>query len=185
MWLVSCWDFSISVWKVFYLNHSWHRKEVHKQSFHSIWSIKLLPGTALDRLSTNSTRTAEKKKKHFNFLVPMAGVYTTTPMSHNKVNCEWHQLIRNNILWVVSECPSGSWSCSVQESDDAVDVWTAEPWVSQVFEKASFIPGGVTSHRKLERHEKIVGFPKAFTNRIDLVDQILQTDDAMFTWGTR
>lgn len=92
MWLVSCWDFSISVWKVFYLNHSLHRKEVHKQSFHSIWSIKLLPGTALDRLSTSSTRTAEKKKKHISIFLSQWPEFTrphpwaTTKLIVNGIN---------------------------------------------------------------------------------------------------
>lgn len=70
---------------------------------------------------------------------------------------------------------------SVQLPDDRIDICAAEARVSQVLQKAGFVPGSVTSHREPERQQEVVGGPEAFSDSVDLMDQVLQTDDAVFT----
>lgn len=76
-------------------------------------------------------------------------------------------------------------SSSVQLPDDGVNVRAAKAGVPQVLEEPGSVAGGVASHRQLERQQEIVGGPEAFANRVDLVDEVLQADDAVFSCGPR
>lgn len=69
---------------------------------------------------------------------------------------------------------------SVQLPDDGVYVCAAESGFPEVLEEARLVPGGVTGHRQLERHQEVVGFPEGLADRVKLVNQVLQTDNATF-----
>lgn len=70
----------------------------------------------------------------------------------------------------------------VQQSDDGVNVCATKSRVSQVLEESSLIPGSVTRHWQLEWQQEVAGSLEALTNWVDLVNKVLQTDDALFTW---
>lgn len=71
--------------------------------------------------------------------------------------------------------------CSVQLSDDGVDIRTAESGISKVFKETGFVSGSMTRHRQPERQQEVVGRAEALANRVDFMDQVLQADDAMFS----
>lgn len=70
---------------------------------------------------------------------------------------------------------------SVEQSDDGVDVCPTETRVSQVFQESSFVSGSMPRYRQPERQQKVVGGHKALADGVYFMDQVLQTDDAMFT----
>lgn len=87
-------------------------------------------------------------------------------------------------------CPksASSSSCfcnSVELPDDGVNVCAAEAGVPQVLEQAGFVAGSVTSHRQLKRYQEVVGGLEVLAHRVDLVDEVLQADDAVFACGPR
>lgn len=69
--------------------------------------------------------------------------------------------------------------------DDGVNVRAAKAGVPQVLEEPGSVAGSVASHRQLERQQEIVGGPETFANRVDLVDEVLQADDAVFSCEPR
>lgn len=70
-------------------------------------------------------------------------------------------------------------------SDDGVNVRAAKAGVSQVLEEPGFVAGSVASHRQLEWQQEIVDSSETFANRVDLVDEVLQADDAVFSCEPR
>lgn len=72
------------------------------------------------------------------------------------------------------------WS-SVQEPNNGVNLRAPESRTSQVFKKARFVLGGVAGDGQLERQQKVVGGLEALPDGVDLVDEVLQADDALLT----
>lgn len=70
---------------------------------------------------------------------------------------------------------------SVQQPNNAVNVRATKPRVSQVFEKSCLIPGTVARDRQPEWQQEVAGSPETLPHRVDLMDEVLQTDDAVFT----
>lgn len=73
-------------------------------------------------------------------------------------------------------------SFSVQLPDDGVNICATKPRVSQILHESGFVASSVTSHWQLEWQKEILGSPKVFANWVDLVDEVLQADDAMFAF---
>lgn len=99
---------------------------------------------------------------------------TTAPQ---QVQCLWN--------WCPAQCPSCTCSPSVQLSDDYIDICATVPWVSQVLQEPSFVFDGVTSHWQPERQQEVIGSSKVLPNRVDLMNQVLQADDSLFTCRPR
>lgn len=64
---------------------------------------------------------------------------------------------------VGAQCSVSECFCSVQQSDNVVDVCPAEAGVSHVFQDPDFVFGGVTRYRELERQQEVVGWPEVLS----------------------
>lgn len=103
------------------------------------------------------------------------------------LNIKYCYPLHLHVMWGVwhkaLQCPKSahsSSSSSVQLPDDGVNICTTKPRVSQVLHESSFVASSVTSHRQLEWQQEILGSTEVLANRVDLVDEVLQTDDAVF-----
>lgn len=70
---------------------------------------------------------------------------------------------------------------SVQQPDDGVNLRAPKSRLPQVFQESCFIPGSVARDRELEGLQEVAGGAETLPHREDLMDQVLQTDDALFT----
>lgn len=70
-------------------------------------------------------------------------------------------------------------AASVELPDYRVYVRPSGSWVAYVLQKTCLVPGSMSSHRQLERPYEVADHPEVLPHRVDLMDQVLQTDDTI------
>lgn len=79
-------------------------------------------------------------------------------------------------------CLSSSRRGSVKGPDHSVDVFGSRSRLTHLFQKPDFVSGRVSRNRQTERTEESVHHFEVLSSRVDLMDEILQTDDSILTY---